>query len=48
MAEWLGQSSQGHEMNCHDLEGSNHSQIELGVRSNSKLYWNNTKIKMIV
>ena len=48
MVEWLGQSSQGHEMNCHDLEamGSNHSQIELGVCSNSKLYWN--KKKMIV
>ena len=46
MAEWLGQSSQGHETNCHDLKatGSNHSQIELRVRS--KLYWN--KKKMIV
>ena len=41
MAEWLGQSSQEHEMNCHDLEAvsSNHSQIELGARSNSKLYF---------
>ena len=35
MAKWLEQASQWHEKYCHDLEvmSSNHSQVELGVRS---------------
>ena len=33
MAEWLGQASQGDEVNCHDLEvmGSNPCQVEQKV-----------------
>ena len=39
MAEWLEMASQGHEMNCHDLDvmSSNPGLVELGVRSTSVL-----------
>ena len=39
MAEWLEQTSQWHEMYCHDLEvmSSNPGRVELWVRSTSVL-----------
>ena len=35
MAKWLGWASQGHKIDCHDLEvmGSNPSRVKFGLHS---------------